>query len=299
MTKPSRDVGYHFNQVIAIQSLDANECKTSRILLEYMETQCADHELAVEFRSFNCQSAQEFRATLKEVLFEAQNLRKMPLLHIETHGDEATGLIFENGSELSWADLTTELRVINVACGFNLFVVCTACYGFHCIGPIDILEAAPFYAVLAPSHSLDPGEILGALMQFYRIALVERDIGAAYGSLRSVHLRDGYWFCMSAEHWYERLLLGFAHNHCTDKGLDAQVRLHFRKLQAMGAHNSKGHIKRKLISRIQTVLQSEAFERFFATAILPSNRNRFAAVFTRVFAKLKPPLISPKIKLRP
>lgn len=290
--------GYRFNQIIAIQSLEANECRTSSVLLDYIRSWCVENGLTVEFKTVNCYSAGEFRLLLGEILLDVKENRKSPLIHIECHGDESAGLVFENGSELSWKELTAVLREINIACSFNLFVVCTACYGFHCISAIDLLEPAPFYAVLAPSHTLDPGEIIRTLMSFYRVALDNRDIGIAYRSLSSSKLCEGYWFCLSAEQWYEKLMLGFATNHCSESGLDVQTRSHFRKLQSLGRHESIGHIKRKLILRIQTILQAEGFRRFFATDILPANAKRFESVLIRVLATLKPPVISSRIKLK-
>lgn len=297
MKKNFRYVGNHFNQVITIQSLDEFDVPTSDDLLNFIRTSCHTHGHNVDFRSTRCASAAEFVSELRRIAVDCRRLGWMPLVHIETHGDEQSGLIFANGSELSWAELTSELREINLASDFNLLVVCTACYGFHCIGQIDILKEAPFYAVLAPTGVIDAGEIYATMYRFYQRALASRDLGQGFDALQETGLRDGYWFCIGAEHWYERLVIGFAEKHCTEAGLQARARSIHRSLLKHSQFEHFGSIKRNLVRRMTHFLRQEAYENFFALKEIPSNGQRFNTVYYRVLGKLKKLKLSRRIKL--
>jgi len=297
VTKRFRYVGHHFNQVIVIQSLDEFDVPTSDDLLKFIRTSCDAYGHNVEFRAARCANATEFVIELRKIANDCRRLGWMPLIHIETHGDEESGLVFANGSELNWEHLTAELRAINLASDFNLLVVCSACYGFHCIGQIDILKCAPFYAVLAPTDAIDPGEIYATMYSFYREALKSRDLGQAFDALQRTNLREGYWFCIGAEHWYERLLLSFASKHCTDIGIDGRAKAHYRKLLELNRFENLGAIKRKLVPRLANFLRQEAYENFFALQEIPANGKRFSTVYYRVFDKLKRMKLSRHIKL--
>lgn len=71
-----------------------------------------------------------------------QGLR--PVLHVDTHGTLADGLLLApSGERTSWADLVEFLRNLNIAMANNLTCVFALCFELHLYKEVSLKEGAP------------------------------------------------------------------------------------------------------------------------------------------------------------
>jgi hypothetical protein len=157
------------------------------------------------------------------------------------------GLEFANASTLSWTDLAHALKKLNIATQFNLVAVFSACFGGHFLGQMgSALEPAPCWCMVAPTETVDAGEILATFRSFYSALINTNDIGVAIQRISSINLSSGSWFAQTAEAWFEMLLDSYVKEHCTKHA----ARLRIKKLQLEilqnGRHASMGSLKRQL-----------------------------------------------------
>jgi len=65
---------------------------------------------------------------------------------------------------------------INVATGNNLFAASACCFGFHAIKSPRIMDACPFYMLVAPENEITFGFVEDDSFEFYRDAFTARDL---------------------------------------------------------------------------------------------------------------------------
>ena len=145
------------------------------------------------------------QALLKSLTLESRTTASIPLLHVECHGDKHEGLEFENGSLLTWSDLSAALVELNRATGLNLLAVFSACYGAYFLSRLSSVEPTPCYAMFAPTEEIDPAEILQTFRDFYRVLFESGDAGAAVGG--ALHGKDssGQWLAQRADRLAEAI----------------------------------------------------------------------------------------------
>ncbi|NHB12177.1 hypothetical protein GWK53_37475 [Burkholderia cepacia] len=276
---------FAFTKIVIVQSLEEHEPPTGEHLRDAMVAlnDQLGQRIPVEFRT--CESFVGFREILDE-LTEAARCGQIPLLHVECHGDEHAGLIFENGSELSWQDLATILTLLNDASHYNLFAVFAACFGAHFLGQLNAFRTPPCFAIVAPTESVYPDEIEAAFKQFYRDLFNGWDAALAISRLRNRRLTSGRWFAETAERWFERVVMAYVETKCTRKEMKPRVRALYRQLRAKGNRQSIGWLKRMINKRNKEVFLDEYFDRFFGTRKFPDNRQRFTGVHQRMKKRL-------------
>ena len=202
----------------------------------------------------------------------------IPLLHVECHGDEPSGLEFANGSTISWTDLSSLLVELNKATRFNLVATFAACYGGHFLGELESTSPAPVYAMLAPTEAVDPAEILAGCRLFYSTLLKTREAGDAMDSLSNMKLSSGAWFAQHAERWFERVTIGYVENHCTRRAIRIRCNDLFHHLRREGNFFDMSEVKAMLRKANGDALLGHHFDTFFMTSSVPENSLRFQAL---------------------
>ncbi|CAN7459709.1 hypothetical protein [Caballeronia sp. LjRoot31] len=276
---------FAFAKIVIIQSLEECEHPTGERLRDALAALNGELGQSVPVELRTCESAVGFRAIVDE-LTEAASVGQIPLLHVECHGDEQAGLIFENASELPWQDLAAMLSRLNDACQYNLFAVFAACFGAHFLGQINAFTTSPCFAIVAPTEFVFPDEIEAAFRQFYRDLFNGWDAALAVKKLRSRRLTQGHWFAETAERWFERVVMAYVETKCTRKEMKPRVRALYRRLLAEGNRQSIGRLKRWIKNRNQRAFLDEYFDRFFGTKKFPDNRQRFSGVHERMKRRL-------------
>jgi hypothetical protein len=196
-----------------VESLESHETRTGNVLFEFLQGHELVRRLGMPIEYKTCETFRDFVAYLGELEVEIGRTGHAPLLHVECHGDEVRGLEFANGSNLAWAELSTGLVRLNEASGFNLVAVFSACYGGHFLGHLSSINPAPCYAMIAPTETVEPSEILAAFRTFYSVLFARRDVGVAIAALARQRLSKGWWFGQHAELWFEKVTIGYVQNH--------------------------------------------------------------------------------------
>lgn len=112
--------------------------------------------------------------------------RKVPLLQIETHGDNDRGIGLSEKDGLTWPELMEALTPLNLATGVRLFVVLAACHGAWGIKMAQPMRRAPFLALLGPNRRVYPGEVVRGMRAFYRGLFEHKDGSRAMQMLNNV-----------------------------------------------------------------------------------------------------------------
>lgn len=270
----------HFQcaRLLVIESLEPTEFHSGRALADYVTSLdfVRSHPFLIEYRT--CENANEFRALLAKITREVVETNLIPLLHVECHGDAATGLEFANGSTVAWSELSSLLVELNKATRFNLVATFAACYGGHFLGELESTNPAPVYAMLAPTEAVDPAEIFAGSRLFYSTLFHTREAGDAIDALSNMKLSSGEWFAQHAERWFERVTLGYVENYCTSRASRIRCRKLFHQLKREGHFLDMSEVKAKLREANRVALLGNHFDTFFMTDSVPENRLRFKAL---------------------
>lgn len=263
-------------RVVIIESLDPNnpaDFKSGSELLLYLEGLVEDNPHVIPAILRKVTSESEFRGELRELIRLAKETGDKPILHIETHGyDDASGIVFADGSDCLWSDLKPLLVELNEATKFNLLVCFASCFGAWSLGMIRPMEAAPCWGLIGPSKSTDGAELLGGFRAFYRPFLVDQDADAGVQALVSWRLEDGYFLVEIAENWFYKLIDGYLQRDCTNERICERSRVIQSKIP-------NKNISIEMIEQIgrnrAQMLIDDYFEKFFMIDRLPENSARF------------------------
>ncbi|MBX3628007.1 MAG: hypothetical protein KF892_23565 [Rhizobacter sp.] len=273
---------FGFTRIVIVESLESHEVKTGTEIANYIRGLEGAQRLNIPIEVQSCESAYQFKGLVASLAEEARSKGNYPLLHVECHGDDKAGLEFENGSLLSWEDLSTSLVELNKATRFNLMAIFSACYGAYFLSKLSSVEPAPCYAMLAPTEEIFPFEILDTLREFYRVLFLRSDAGVAVDVAMRKELESGRWLAQQSELWYERVSIGYIETHCTRAEMKARARRMYERLPGNGPRPPLSDLKRELQRLNRESLLGKFFERYFMTQDIPENIQRFRAAKLRM-----------------
>ena len=118
-------------------------------------------------------SQHAFLKRLKRIEEDFATSKRIPLLHIETHGDQEGIGLGDDG--LEWQELMNALTPLNLATGCWLPVFLVACEGVRGTRMAQVMRRAPFYAIMGPKGDVYPGDVLRGLRAFYRKVIVDAE----------------------------------------------------------------------------------------------------------------------------
>lgn len=278
--------GFTITKIVIIQSLSPGETATGRILHEYIDAQIKKYPKNIGIEFLTCNSADEFLQILNDLTHQAENSHEIPLLQVECHGDDFDGLVFADNSFLTWPDLSSALTDLNRACRFNLLAIFSACYGGYFLSQMDSMSPAPCWALIAPTHQVDPGEVMQVIRMLYLTFLQKEDIGKAIRKISKIRMNEGRWFGQPAEIWFESLMIGYIKKHCSHRMVRKRSKKIYRELRKKGQHRSIGNIKRWFKQRHRNALLKEYFDLYFMIDAIPENRHRFSNAYKRLEHKI-------------
>jgi hypothetical protein len=275
-------IGISVSRVVVIESLRPSEVRTGALQADWIRTLVSDNDLGVGVDLVSVPGAAGFRRVIQELAVRARTSGDWPILHIECHGSKSTGLWFADGTLVPWEGLGLLFTELNVASQFNLLVLVSACYGAHLTGQFSPVKPAPAWGIIAPTHAIDPAEILAGLRTFYARFAKTSDLGVAASELSRLGLSEGNWFSKRAEEWYEQLIGVYVRKRCTPNAIRHWARTLSHKMRAAGIPASVRTLERDLAARNASDLTGKYFDRFFCVADVPGNAERFRSVRQRV-----------------
>lgn len=279
--------GAAITKIVIIESLDADEANTAAIADEYIRGEIVARRIDLPVQVVHCDNKFELFELLNALTEEAVSYDQCPLLHFECHGDNQEGLIFTNGSSASWEETSEALRKLNVATEFNLVSIFSACYGGYFLGQMGIIFPSPCYGIVAPTETVDPGEVIAGLRVFYKIFIGTLDLGLAIHGISNQRLSTGHWFGQAAEDWFENLFNDYITRHCTVSALEDRARRLYRRLLSNGKRIPLGKIKRIIRNEHRFKVLDRYFNIYFMVDEIPGNSARFSGVRKRAESNMK------------
>jgi len=283
-------VGVTFDSLVMIKSLENTEADTTAILQESIQGHLDANNKSLMIIERCVSNADEFLEAISE-LIEAAEKGLKPLVNVDCHGDMFDGLVFSDGSILSWAVIAESLTQLNRATEFNLIAVFSACFGAHFISSVDALTPAPFALMVASNDEIYPDELLRGLRAFYNKLFDTLNVLEAVKALHSERLQNGSWFVEFADTWYLEVVTAYIKHHCTKSQCRKRVQdMHaILKAEQITLNNkpmSLGYIKGTLKQANRKKLINEHFEQYFMVDSIPTNSLKYAHVKEVLMARL-------------
>lgn len=275
---------FTISSVFIIESLPANEVQTGTQLSGYIKG--LDLPNGVELHLCRLDSGDQLIALLNDILSKAE-VGTIPIIHFETHGTfDGRGLVTANLDVVPWSDISKVLLCINIATRFNLVVFVAACNGGYFLEEMKIIAPTPCYALVAPTDEVNPGEIMGATRDFYRILLSTADATKAVASIEKQQIQQGRWFARWAENWYRMVVINHIQAYCTPKALKERAREMRATASTQGLASDMGQLKKQLKASTRVDLVGKYFDRFFCTDVIPENVQRFEYLRTLLSSEI-------------
>lgn len=277
---------FNLSRIVIVESLESHEAKTGQYIASLIDTSDSARLLGLTVEYHTCEHAHDFTQYLTSLTIDVRATGRIPLLHVECHGDKTDGLEFANGSVLSWSNLSNLLVDLNKATRFNLVAVFSACYGGHFLSQLESVDPAPCYAMIAPTDVVNPSEIYACFRTFYATLFESNDAGVAVDAIMRMRLGEGEWFAQLAEFWYEQVIVGYVETHCTNAEMKVRALRMLRRLISEGKSANLGKLKRGLVQANRSALLGKFFDRYFMTVAIPENLHRFRAVRSRIESRI-------------
>lgn len=280
-------VGFRLSRIVIIESLKSNEVKTGLLTADFIRSLDSVATAGIPIEYYDCDGIGDFNELLKNLTAEATRTLNSPLLHVECHGHNFSGLHFRDESSVSWSELSDLLVTLNKATRFNLISVFSACYGAYFLSRLSAVDPCPCYAMLAPTEEIWSPEILGAFRAFYSELFNSMDAGRAMSTISTLALQEGAWMPLLAETWYEDVVTNYVQKQCTKHEMKVRSLRTFKALQASGVPSDIHSIKQGLIQGNRESLTGKLFERYFMVDDIPENATRFQTAKSRLNKRIE------------
>jgi hypothetical protein len=268
-------------QVWFVESL--TEFHTGRRLRESLEDMLAARSIKLRVVLRSPRTRDEFFAVLEELRASVAATGLNPILDIECHGDDDSGLQLATGEFVRWEELKSTLEVINLTGRCNTILVLGCCYGAYFGRVSRLYERAAFIAYIAPTDRIAAGTLEDGLHAFYAELFSSLDITSAIDAMRTAAPEFGYVF-LTAYGLFRRVFAEFIRDFGMGDGLQERaVAMARRLLQERGLG-----ISTDAVAQVLKDGEPEAFDNFrrthFAIDLFPENDARFPMSYADVKA---------------
>jgi hypothetical protein len=275
------DAVVRVGKVHIIEWLGPKDRKTGRELLDEVEPLAIMSKPQLDVAFSRVSTRAEFVALLHAIEADFRATGIVPLLHVETHGDIEDGIGIPGGQGFTWPELMNELIPLNQSTGLRLVIVMAACWGIWGIKMAQLVDRAPFLALIGPKHPLDDHQVAAAMQAFYRTLLPERSIDLAIRAANdAVDPSHAIFGSFSAERLFADVYNGYLKQNSTEE----QIAERAEKWVAM-ARAERGELPPEEVARIRAfgrnyiLAYEERFEEtwrlFFMIDLFPENAARF------------------------
>ena len=172
--------------VYIIESLQEGDIKTGENLKDEIRQFQVDYPGYFIDYQYNVISNKEKLFSILIDISESINNSKVPIIQIESHGDEK-GFLLTSGEFVKWHELFDYIRPINVNSCNSLLLTLSMCNGEAIIKEIDPRKRAPFKAVIGPNGEILPIKLQNAWFSFYK------------NLFKTWENKEQYFFCNLAE----------------------------------------------------------------------------------------------------
>jgi len=274
-----------FNAVLIAESLPAREPQTGTILHRYITGVLADLVLPVEPIHVHLESADAFVQLIHQMTDDALNRGFLPILHVEAHGSEMSGLVFADDSSLSWVQICELITPLNRATSFRLVVVVAACYGTDLLDGVRLNRPAPCFAFIAATDEINVGEIMGRFRDLYRTMFTTLDATPTFEAMRRECLQAGVLVPQTAQNWFELLMRQYLAAAASPKGIKEFALRQYVAATSSGVTANMRKLKRDFKRELPNVIR-KYFAAYFMFDV-PGNELRFAPLWSEMSAEIE------------
>lgn len=181
--------GFKFNKVYVIESLDPKEDKlTGQELYEDLLRRKTYQIKDFKTELFQVESKEDFFEKLEHIKNESITEGYYPILHFEIHGSaDKTGLVLKSNELITWEELATDLRELNIIIENNLFITMAVCFGAFIMNLIKVNESAPFWGVIGSFEEIYEYDLIIRYNEFYTEFLESFDLNKAVEKLHNAN----------------------------------------------------------------------------------------------------------------
>ena len=284
-------VGMKFTKIVILQSIPANEFQSGAALLRRIQYEVQQHAPWLAVSLVDCIGESDYRAELAKLAHNAKYKDEIPIIHTEIHGDDL-GIDFSDGTVMEWSEVEALLTTLNIASGFNLVTIFSACFGAYYMKTLVAIRAASCYALVAPTDKLQPNEILLPFFNFYSTLFQKADLGLAIGSISNFQLAQGRWIGKTAEQLFEEQINRYIDQCCTEEYFPTRLADLQRQATADGKEVDVYELKEVLRQLNRDNISHGFFDTYFSIKEIPANRARFADLNRRINDRLRALVLS-------
>lgn len=246
-----------------------------------------DAGVNLDVKVYRCDSTRGFSNVISLLTEEAERGEHHPLLHIECHGHEDTGLEFGDGSILTWSELADVLRPLNVATRIGLVASVAACYGGHALAGIDPMKPAPCFAFIGPTSRLWSSELYDCLRDFYIELLKLKSAEEATRGLMGKKLENGAFMVLTARQWFKALIDHYLTSMASHAARETQALRLFEQAREEGWGNLDMEYWRRHFLETMPKLLTQYHRRFFMVEEFPEEAQHFAQSLEDIMQSLR------------
>ncbi len=174
------DLSFYCNGFVIIDLVPDGELQTGRKLEEQIQDIVLyEKKTGLFCHRYRCHTKQELNEVFEDVKKHLQRTGEVPLIHVDGHASKES-LKLLDGTSVSWKEVFSSFKEINILCANNLFFTCGACDSAFALQSIaSITEPCPVYGLLAPEVEVSAGDMSDAFIEFYKHFIRTEDIGHA------------------------------------------------------------------------------------------------------------------------
>lgn len=258
--------------LLVIEWLDEGERKTGTELCELLKGTLIPMELVP------CRTKADVLAALLKASERVLLERAIPIIQFEAHGcHEGIAPSRHGGDLLTWKELASPLRNINLLSRFNLVVVGAACYGFSAISSFDVNNACPYTIGIGFSSGVFEGRLATTMRDFHRELLCSGryDLNTAIDAARNDLGSDGTFDAMNCETMGQHLLTAYAKKQFSQEEKRALIQRIQEQLASEEIPLDRDEFEKKTVAALRATIKSFV-AKWFAYASIPENEERFS-----------------------
>lgn len=267
-----------FNKIYVIESLDENEEKTGRNLVDTTISVISEINSSFQVEYIEILSLEDWNRKLAQISNDCESNEIRPILHFEIHGDpQLKGLVLKNGDIISVKDFGDALRNINRLSNCNLIITLAVCYGLlSALINVSALREMPFVCAIGSFESIKVEDLAIRFTDFYSVLLSEFDLMTAFKALlssNSSHIEK--YNCYSARDFFISVYKRYIEEQCSPEGMASRAK---QCLPSIGDRNQRAKLQFAFIGKEKELRQNcfaQFRDTFFMLNDFPSNCERF------------------------
>jgi hypothetical protein len=213
----------------------------------------------------------------------------VPILQIEAHGsDDRKGLVLRSGELVTWQELETRCRKLNIATQGNLILVMATCFGAYSSAIFSFKDRAPFWAVVGPMTEISSDQLLSSFSRLYTYLYDTRNVNRLLDALDSGP-RNTQIKIFTAEWLFVKAYRYLIENLNTDVFLAERIAnikacAYERGLPEATPINDEA-VKHELLKFTEETTFNELLRYYFMVDLYPANSDKFTITFDTLLKK--------------